>query len=325
METVIYSTFITLGIFMNRILLLITLFLSCLSLPATASDFELTSEKVADDVYALIGEIGPRTKENEALNNTMGFVITDEGVVLVGSGATESGAKLIEKAIAKVTDKPIKQLINIGAQDHHWMGNSYFASKKIPIMALAGTVRSQKNHTDDHLARLKKVLGQAINKEKVAYADTVIKGKDHRFEVGGKTFELKFLGASHFSDDAVLWLPQEKVIFAGDMVFNDRMLGIHPFTDVKAWNDTFKKMASMKPKFVIPGHGHAGGLEKAQKDTGDYLNWLVTEVSKSVEDWEGLADVTERLEENNPFTYLKFYEGWNGKNISRTYLQFENK
>jgi len=308
---------------MSRILFLITLLLSSLSLTATASDFELKPEKVVDDVYALIGEIGPRSKENEALNNTMGFVITDEGVVLIGAGATESGAKLIEKAIAKVTDKPIKQVINIGAQDHHWMGNSYFASKKIPIMALARTVYSQKEHTDDHLARLKNVLGQAIDKEKVVYADTVIEGEEHSFKVGGKVFELKFLGASHFPGDAVLWLPQQKVIFTGDMVFNDRMLGIHPFTDVRAWNDTFKKMAAMKPEFVIPGHGHAGTLEKAQKDTGDYLNWLVAEITKAKEDWEDLSDVTKRLKENNPFTHLKFHEGWNGKNISRTYMQFE--
>jgi len=125
---------------MYRLFYLITALFMALPLAANASDFELLSEKVTDNVYALVGEIGPRTKDNEGLNNTMGFVITDEGVVLVGSGANEAGAKIIEATIAKVTDKPIKQVINIGAQDHHWLGNSYFASKNIPIMALARTV-----------------------------------------------------------------------------------------------------------------------------------------------------------------------------------------
>lgn len=66
-------------------------------------------------------------------------------------------------------------------------------------------------------------------------------------------------------------------------------------------------------------------LRFGQKDTGDYLNWLVTEISKAREDWEDLADVSKRLEENAPFTFLKFHEGWNGKNINRTYLQLETE
>lgn len=308
---------------MYRTFFFIFVCLTSLSLTAKASDFELATEKVTDNIYALVGEIGPRSKENEALNNTMGFVITDDGVVLVSSGATNAGAKLIEAAVAKVTDKPIKQVVNIGSQDHHWMGNHYFAAKNIPILALARTVESQKDHVDEHISRHKKVLGHAIKKDQVVYADTVIDKDEHSFTFGGTNFELKFLGKSHFPGDAVLWLPQQKVIFTGDTVFHDRMLGIHPFSNVKAWNNTFKKMAALKPMWVIPGHGHPGTLEKAQKDTGDYLNWLVTEISKAREDWEELADVSKRLEENSPFTFLKFHEGWNGKNISRTYLQLE--
>ncbi|MEJ1360138.1 MAG: hypothetical protein RPU94_04755, partial [Candidatus Sedimenticola sp. (ex Thyasira tokunagai)] len=99
-----------------------------------ATAFELRVQQVTDDVYALVGDTGPRTYDNHALNNTLGFVVTAEGVVLVDSGATPEGARLIEKAIAGVTHLPVRWVINTGMQDHKWMGNSYFAVKGAEII-----------------------------------------------------------------------------------------------------------------------------------------------------------------------------------------------
>ena len=93
------------------------LWLSFFSLGAHA--FELKVEPVGKNAYAIVGEIGPRTPENHALNNTLGFVVTGEGVVLIGSGASPAGAQLVEQAVASVTDKPIRLVVNIGVQDHH--------------------------------------------------------------------------------------------------------------------------------------------------------------------------------------------------------------
>ena len=266
-------------------LLFLSLTLLC-SLNTVA--FELLTEKVTDNIYALVGDIGPRTKENQALNNTLGFIITDKGVLLVGTGATEKSAALIEASIKKVTDKPITQIINIGSQDHHWMGNSYFLKSKIPIAALLRTSKTQKELLENHLSRMDRIPLAHLPVDKIKVADNLIDADKFKFKVGNTHFELLYLGDSHFPNDAILWLPKEKVLFAGDMVFNDRMLGVQPYSMSKPWLATFKKMEAMKPSFVIPGHGHAGSLAKAKKDTGDYINWLVSEVSKAKEDWEDL-------------------------------------
>jgi len=94
-----------------------------------AQAFELLPEKVGDNAWALVGEIGGRSAENHGLNNTLGFLVSPKGVILIGSGATPAGARLIEQTIAGITAKPIRWVINIGAQDHHWLGNSHFADK----------------------------------------------------------------------------------------------------------------------------------------------------------------------------------------------------
>jgi len=302
----------------GKSLLLISLFFS-----VNLSAFELKTEKVADNVYALVGEIGPRTKENLALNNTLGFVITDKGVLLVGTGANEDAAALIEKTITTVTDKPITKVINIGSQDHHWMGDSYFTKKGVSITALSRTAKTQTEHLDAHLKRLDMLGLKHLPRDKITQADKLIDADSYPFSFGDTDFELRYLGDGHFPGDAVLWLPKQKIIFAGDLVFKDRMLGVQPYSKTRLWLATFNKMVAMQPEKVIPGHGHAGDLSKAQKDTGDYLSWLVSEVDKAKEDWEDLGDMVKRLSQTDKFNYLKFHKTWNPVNLNRTYLQFE--
>ena len=299
--------------------------LSILLLSFTLSAFELKAEKVSNNVYALVGEIGPRSKENLALNNTLGFVITKKGVLLVGTGSTEKAAALIESTIKTTTDKPIRQIINIGSQDHHWMGNSYFAKKHIPITALLRTSKTQKEHLDAHLQRLDMLDLKHPPKDKIMLASKLVDADSYAFSLGDTPFELRYIGDSHFPNDAVLWLPKQHILFSGDLVFNDRMLGIQPYSKTKAWLATFEKMKQLQPALLIPGHGHSGPLAKAQKDTGNYLKWLVTEVEKAKEEWEDLDDMVKRLSATEKFNDLKFHKTWNPINLNRTYLQFESE
>ncbi|MBT7308149.1 MAG: MBL fold metallo-hydrolase, partial [Gammaproteobacteria bacterium] len=87
------------------------LLLLLLSNAAFSAPFELVVAPVTDQVYAIVGEIGPRRAENHGLNNTLGFVVTRSGVVLIGSGATPAGAQLIEEAVAQVTEQPIQLVV----------------------------------------------------------------------------------------------------------------------------------------------------------------------------------------------------------------------
>lgn len=290
----------------------------------TAAAFEPTTEKVTDNVYAIVGELDQRTAENQGLNNTSGFIITDDGVVLIGSGATEGSAKMLEAAIKKVTDKPIKQVLNIGVQDHHWMGNSHFLAQKIPVSALSKTVESQKAQETMNRMRLSSGIGGKPEDLKVEYASETFDGDEKTLTIGGVEMSLRYLGDAHFPGDAVLWLPKEKIVFTGDIVFNERMLGVLPeISKIKDWQTTFKKVAELKAEHVIPGHGNPSDWATAQKNTGDYLDWLVTEVGKSLEEMEDLGDAVKRLSADETFSFLKLSKDLHGRNVHQTYLQLE--
>lgn len=80
--------------------------------------FAPKAQRVADKVYAIVGPLGQRSQANAGLNANYGFVVTDQGVILIDSGASAHSAAMLEKAIKAVTPQPIRWVLNTGSQDH---------------------------------------------------------------------------------------------------------------------------------------------------------------------------------------------------------------
>jgi glyoxylase-like metal-dependent hydrolase (beta-lactamase superfamily II) len=230
---------------------------------AVLAAWEPRAARVADNVYALIGETGPRTVENFALNANLGFIVTDEGVILVDSGALRQFGPVIEGIVARLTEQPIRWVINLGAQDHRWLGNGYFAERGAEIIALECTVQTQLAYAESHRVRLQELFGDAIDDVKPMTAPSPIAADRAELTLGGVRLDLLWLGDAHYRGDALLWLPETGVLFAGDLVFMDRMLGIWPHSDIRGWRATFHAMAALEPTLVVPGHGDPGDLAKA--------------------------------------------------------------
>ncbi len=288
-----------------------------------AMALELKPQQVTEGVYALVGETGPRTRENLALNSTMGFVVTSDGVAVIDSGATPGGARLIEQAVKQVTDQPVRWVINTGSQDHRWLGNGYFRAKGAKIIALKRTVETQKRFAESHLARLEGLLKEQAEEITPVYASPPLESDHARFRLGDTRFELIWFGDAHFPGDAVVWLPEKKIVFTGDMVYVERMLGIQEISPVLQWQQAFHAMERLDPEHVIPGHGSPCDLEKARRETGDYLDWLVTRVSAALDEWKELDETVDELTDAPRFKQLQHYDSWHRKNINRTYLQLE--
>ena len=290
----------------------------------SAIAFELLVQKVADNTYALVGSINARSKANQALNATMGFVVSDDGVILIDSGASSGGAKIIETAISGVTNQPVKWVINTGAQDHRWLGNGYFAAKGAKIIALQRTVASQKEYARAHMQRLKNVVKLDLSDSNPVFASMALSANDNEFTLGGVNLRILWPGGAHFPDDGIVWMPATKTVFTGDLVFMDRMLGIQSdgASVVSDWAGAFKTMAALNPAHVVPGHGTPGDLAKARRDTGDYLDWLLAHIAPEVDNMEDIGVVVNKLA-TSPFQHLKHYDVWHKKNVNLTYLQLE--
>ena len=285
--------------------------------------YEPTATPVVDNVYAIVGPITGRTAENDALNNNLGFVVTDTGVVLIDSGASRLGAKQIDAAIDAVTDQPVTHVINTGSQDHRWLGNAYFAEQGAEIVALKRTVETQKQFADQHVARLEEVLGERFAGTEPMQAADPIDADQKTLEIGGTTLELIWFGDAHFPGDIVVWLPEQETVFTGDMVYVDRMLGIHPWSEVLSWQKAFQEMEKLEAVHVVPGHGQVTDMAQARAEAGDYLDFLVTKIRAAVDNFEGLQSTVDRLTDAPRFKHLEHFDNWHRTNISRAYTQIE--
>ena len=304
---------------------ILTLFLVLLAahVLARAEASEWAPTEVASSVYALIGPTCARTAENDALNCNIGFAVTKQGVVLIDSGASRIGAERIARAVGSVTDQPIRWVINTGSQDHRWLGNGYFAERDAEIIALRRTAETQERYATQHLASLKAVLGERLAGTEPLTAPAPLAGDEAHLTVGGVRLELRYLGDAHFPGDVVVWLPDRQVLFSGDLVYTDRLLGVLPSSHVLSWQAAFHRLEDLKPAVIVPGHGRVSDLAKAQGDTGDYLDWLVANVGAAQAQWEPLDEVVERLADAPRFSHLENFETLHRPNINRAYLDFE--
>jgi glyoxylase-like metal-dependent hydrolase (beta-lactamase superfamily II) len=289
-----------------------------------ASALEVRFRPVAEGVYAHIGDTGARSVDNEGLNANIGLVVTPAGAVLIDSGATFQSAREIFEAIGKITSQPLKWVINTGGQDHRWLGNGYFKAQGAEIIAHANARADMLNRGNDHLEGLKAALNTKADGTVPTLATRFVSGNDERLELGGVVFELRHRGGAHTPGDMMVWLPARQVLFAGDVVYVDRMLGVIPVSNTQRWLDTFSVIEQLNPKTIVPGHGSVTDIATARSDTKAFLEALRAHMKKAVDDGTDVSAAVKSFDGRPYLRLLNASELMPG-NASRTYLEMERE
>ena len=286
-----------------------------------ASALTFSPVKVAPDVYAFIGDTGARTYENEGMNANAGFIVTAQGVVVVDSGSSYLVAKAMHEAIRQVTKQPVKYVINTGGQDHRWLGNGYFKELGAEIIASGKAKEDMAERSALQLDALRPVLREKLAGTQAVYPSRLVDRKEV-LNLAGEEIHVLYFGGGHTPGDGVVWLPKSRILFSGDLIYVDRLLGIFPFSNTRNWPASFAEIEKLNPTNIIPGHGKVCDLAKARKETKDYLIMLRGEMKKAVDkgvDLQAAVDATDQ----SAYQYLENYEALKGGNANRTYLEME--
>lgn len=284
-------------------------------------DGELQLQPVIDNVYAIVGDLGNRSAANLGNNATFGFVVTEKGVVLIDSGATEQGARRIDALIDRVTADPVIVVINTGGQDHRWLGNDYFRRQGARIVASRNAVADQRKRLRDQFIQLDNLLGsERLAGTEAAYADETF---DDRLDLtfGDTRLEIRHPGPAHTPGDSFVWLPRQQVMFSGDIVYVERMAAIGAQSNSRGWLQAFDAMAAYRPAYLVPGHGKVTTLEHAHKDTREYLAFLRDAVGGFIDDGGDLSDIGSI--DQSAWTYLRNHELLAGRNAHRVFTEME--
>ena len=280
----------------------------------------LRVDPVTEHTYAIIGPLSQRSGENLGNNATFGLIVTDEGAILIDAGGTYKGAAMLDQAIQSVTDQPVVLVINSGGQDHRWLGNGYWQEHGAKIIASSAAVADQADRASMQLTGLAAMVGaDGLAGTEPVYADTTF-DDETMVTLGGVTLELAH-AAAHTPGETRIWMQAESVMFTGDLVYVERILGVGPQSSPLDWVASFEAMAMYDPAHIVPGHGAATDLAGATADTYDYLMNLRTQIAALIED--GGDIIAAPKVDQSAFAYLENFEGLAGRNAQETFSQME--
>jgi glyoxylase-like metal-dependent hydrolase (beta-lactamase superfamily II) len=251
-------------------------------------------------------------------------VVTAAGALLIDSGATFQSARQIHEAVKRVTPQPLRWVVNTGGQDHRWLGNGYFAGQGAEIIAHANARADMMNRGNDQLVGLKATLGAKADGTVPTLPTRWLAGNDERLELGGVVLEFRHRGGAHTPGDLMVWLPQKDVLFSGDVVYVERMLGVIPVSQTKRWLGTFAVIEQLAPGRIVPGHGSVTTLTTARDDTQAYLLALRAHMKKAVDEGTDVSEAVKSFD-GRPFMRLLNSAELMPGNASRTYLEIERE
>jgi glyoxylase-like metal-dependent hydrolase (beta-lactamase superfamily II) len=207
---------------------------------------------LAPGVYAVVGDTG---KGSEGRPNA-GFVVTDSGVVVIDALASPRQAEDLLGAIRSVTEQPVKWVVLTHHHPDHHFGTAVFRRLGARVIAHPNRrVLASEGGEDALVADWVRVVGLDAMRG-FEFADTPdrpVVGTD-TLRMAGRTLVISHPGAAHSAGDLIVWLPSERVLFAGDLLIED---GVTMVVDgsSSALLEALAAVEKLNPRSVVPGPG----------------------------------------------------------------------
>ncbi|HYA69958.1 MAG TPA: MBL fold metallo-hydrolase [Thermoplasmata archaeon] len=297
-------------------------------------------EEIGEGIHAAIAR-----PEGFAICNSGILDLHDQAGLVFDTGMNPDSAQDLRGNATRVLGRPPSVAVSSHRHLDHFLGNSEFAS--VPIWGTRRTreilletgseilAEVRREQLEKDIAELESHRGEMpsetarkdldfnihLERALLAAAGRVkVVPPDHTFDTrvtipGPRGAELICLGSGHTEADAFLFLPQEKVLFAGDLV----VVGIQPSMgngDPEHWLEVLDEIERMRPERIIPGHGPVTATEGIEETRG-YLSGVLaaararkgTKLPAAIGKWEGSLS----LDWN-----LKFAREWVKKRDARS-------
>ncbi len=217
---------------------------------ASAGDMtpkEITFEELAPGAYAYTAEGDPNT----------GIIVGDDGVMVIDAQATPLMAEEVIKRVRQVTDKPIKYVMLTHYHAVRTLGASAYGAEQILASRDTYDLIVERGEQDwaSELGRFPRLFQGADTIPGLTWPTMVFEGHMTLW-MGERRVEIMQLGRGHTKGDTVVWLPDDKVLFSGDLV----EYGATPYTGDayhRNWPDTLANLRDLAPKALVPGRGEA--------------------------------------------------------------------
>lgn len=282
-------------------------------------------EQVSKSAWYVQGLSALGTPENQNFISNAGFVITQDGVVIIDALGSPALAKRLLAEIRTITPKPVTHVILTHYHADHIYGLQVFKDAGAKI--IANTAGREYLNSQTALLRLQASradLAPWIDASThLVPADEWISGPVD-LTIGGVRFVLRHVGPAHTPEDLAIYLPDEKVLFAGDLVFRNRI----PFVgqaNSGHWIKSLDALLGFDAVVVVPGHGPASHEARADMElTRNYLVYLREHMGKAARDMTPF-DQAYKSTDWSRYESLPLFGPANRMNAYNTFLLMEHE
>jgi len=280
---------------------------------------------IAPGVWMAQGESALGSSANRNYISNAAFVVTADGVVVIDALGSPALAQELLAEIRRVTPLPVRHVIVTHYHADHIYGLQVFQQTGARIVAH----RAARAYIHSDTARLRleasrQELAPWIDADtRIVEADLWLDG-DTMLEVGGMRFDIRHVGPSHTPEDLIVFVPEEQVLFAGDLVFRGRI----PFVgqaDSRRWIAALDRLLDIPARVIVPGHGPVS--EQAREDltlTRDYLVFLRKSMGEAADNLEPFDEAYARTDWAR-FEGLPLFGLANRMNAYNTYLLMQQE
>ena len=250
-----------------------------LAVPAAGHDYRLRPQQIAPEVYAVIGATEDfDTKNGGNIVNTA-FIAGSDGVVVIDSGPSLRYGQQLRQAIAQVTDKPVALVINTHHHPDHFLGNQAFADVAIGALAETRTaIGAEGNAFAENLYRMS---GSWMKDTEVLVPNRTLSAG--ALAVAGRRLRLLAFDG-HTGADLAIFDEASGVLFAGDLVFNQRA-PTTPHADIAHWLQSLAALEKITGergfRVLLPGHGQPASDAAPIRQTRAWLEWLAARMNEA--------------------------------------------
>ncbi len=282
-------------------------------------------EQVSKSAWYVMGLSALGTPENQNFISNAGFVITQDGVVVIDALGSPSLAKRLLAQIRELTPKPVTHVILTHYHADHIYGLQTFKDAGAKIIAhTAGREYLNSQTASLRLKASRTDLAPWIDERThLVPADEWVSGPSDR-TIGGVRFWLRPVGPSHTPEDLAVYLPDEKVLFAGDLVFRKRIPYVGEANSGQ-WIKSLNVLLGFDAVAVVPGHGPVSHEARADMElTRGYLAYLREHMGKAARDMTPF-DQAYQATDWSRYEDLPLFGAANRMNAYNTFLLMEHE
>jgi len=237
------------------------------------------------------------------------FLVTDEGVI-VTDPMNPKAAKLLQKEIRKITDKPVKYVVYSHNHHDHISGGKIFKDQGAKIIAHINTLKEMSQHPSP-----------------VNPLPDITFENEYTVQLGGRSLELNYFGPNHGESLVVMRLPKEKILFVVDIV-TPRRVAFRTMPDFwpDEWIRSLKEIEQLDFDYVISAHGPANqpAMDPASvvAEQRMYLEDLMAAVKAEIDKGTHSPDKLRKIVKLPKYEHWRSYNEWLPMNIERIWAYY---